>query len=425
MTISNPILTLIVILSVITASKYILYVLVSPFYALNKSKFLKKSTWLTRRQVQQLIKISVIIPAWNEEVGVVNTIKSVLSNEYDNLQVVVVDDGSSDNTFQEIERFARKREAEGVTPGKELRYFSKPNGGKGSALNYGIQHSDGDIIVTMDADTVFEKNALYSVAKFFVDERVDAAVGNVKVANSKSIIGIIQQIEYTVGFYFKRVHSVFNSEYIIGGAFGAFRRYIFEKYGYFDETNKTEDIELSTRLQTKGCRIVFIEDAVAYTEGPVTVKDLAKQRLRWKKGRLDTFIKHRELFFSSKNYHSKFLTHYLLPITLFYEIELILEPFLTVFGIYYLYTTHDFKALILWILFTGLVNTSAFVFGSSKNNRIAYVFLPIYFLLSYVLTVIEIYAMYMSVKLLLSKKDVTWQKWNRKGVGTISGVISQ
>jgi cellulose synthase/poly-beta-1,6-N-acetylglucosamine synthase-like glycosyltransferase len=419
---SNPILILIIGLSIITASKYILYVLTSPFYSLNKAKFLSKSKRFTREEIQKAIKISVIIPAWNEEIGVVETIKSVLLNQYNNLQVVAVDDGSSDNTFCAIDEFNKTQASSYLTAGKSLLYFSKPNGGKGSALNYGIQHSDGDIIITMDADTVFEKDALFSVAKFFIDERVDAAVGNVKVANSKSIIGIIQQIEYTIGFYFKRVHSVFNSEYIIGGAFGAFRRDIFERYGYFDENNKTEDIELSTRLQTMGCRIVFIEDAVAYTEGPVTFKDLAKQRLRWKKGRLDTFIKHRELFFSRKKYHSKFLTHYLLPITLFYEIELVIEPFLTIFGIYYLYTTHDFSALIIWILFTGVINTLAFVFGSSKNNRIAYVFLPIYFLLSYVLTIIEIYAMYMSIKLLISKKDVTWQKWSRKGIGTIAGI---
>jgi cellulose synthase/poly-beta-1,6-N-acetylglucosamine synthase-like glycosyltransferase len=418
----NIILILILVLSIITASKYIFYVVTSPFYHRNKSKYLKKSTKFTPEQIQNIIKISVIIPAWNEEVGVVSTIKSVLTNEYKNLEVVVVDDGSTDNTFKEVDNFYKVEGKKFLTDKKSLLYFSKPNGGKGSALNYGIRRSGGDIIVTMDADTVFEKDALYRVAQFFIDERIDAAVGNVKVANSRSLIGIIQQIEYTVGFYFKRVHSIFNSEYIIGGAFGIFRRDIFDKYGYFDESNKTEDIELSTRLQTKGCKIVFIEDAIAYTEGPVTIKDLAKQRLRWKKGRLDTFIKHRGLFFSRKKYHSKFLTHYLLPITLFYEIELIIEPLLTAFGIYYLYKTHDFRALILWVIFTGLVNASAFVFSSSKNSRTSIAFLPLYFLLSYVLTFIEIYAMYMSIKLLISKKDVKWQKWDRKGVGTISGV---
>jgi len=420
---TNIILWLIVILSLITASKYIFYVITSPFYFLNRSKYLKNAQNLKVSDIEKVIKISVVIPAWNEEVGVVDTIKSVLESKFSNLEVIVVDDGSSDSTYKVIEHFAKFELSRYLQKGKSLLYFSKENGGKASALNYGIRKSSGDIVVTIDADTVFLEDALQKVARFFVDERVDAAVGNVKVANSRSLIGIIQQIEYTIGFYFKRVHSIFNSEYIIGGAFGVFRREVFEKYGYLDETNKTEDIELSTRLQSKGCTIVFIEDAIAYTEGPSTIKDLARQRLRWKKGRLDTFIKHKGLFFSRKKYHSKFLTHYLLPITLFYEIELLIEPFLTIFGIYYIYQTHDFRALIIWIIFTGLINTSAFLFGSGKNSKVAFAFLPLYFLLSYVLTFIEVYAMYSSLKLLLFKKDITWQRWNRKGVGAVSGAL--
>ncbi len=203
---------------------------------------------------------------------------------------------------------------------------------------------------------------------------------------------------------------------IIGGAFGAFRKEVFEKYGYFDEVNMTEDIELSTRLQVNGCTIAFIEDAIAYTEGPATIGGLAKQRLRWKKGRLDTFIKHRELFFSKNNKHSKFLTHFLLPITLFYEVELIIEPFLTIFGVFYIYQTHEYKAFLIWVLFTGIINTIAFLFGSKKNSKAAFAFVPLYFLLSYVLTFIEVYAMYTSIKLILTKKDTKWQRWDRKGV---------
>lgn len=419
MTNFNVLLSLMLVLSVITASKYLFYLFSSPFYFLNRSKYLKKSQGLSQADLEKRIKISVIIPAWNEEVGVVSTIKSVLAGDYQNLEVVVVDDGSTDKTSLMIEEFSRNELSLFLTNGKSFRHFKKVNGGKGSALNFGITHSSGDLVVTMDADTIFERDALSTVARFFVDERVDAAVGNVKVANSRSILGIIQQIEYTVGFYFKRVHSIFNSEYIIGGAFGVFRRDVFEKHGYFDEKNKTEDIELSTRLQTRGCTIVFIEDAIAYTEGPMSVSDLAKQRLRWKKGRLDTFIKHRGLFFSREKHHSKFLTHYLLPITLFYEIELLIEPFLTLFGIYYLYRTHDFRSLVVWILFTGAINAFAFLFGSKKNSKVAFGLLPLYFLLSYVLTAIEVYAMYMSLKLLLFKEDVIWQKWNRRGVGAV------
>lgn len=410
------VLTLILILSGITACKYLVYLFTSPFYGANKIKLLHSSGGLSKQQIEKRIKISVIVPAWNEEVGIIQAVKSLLSSDYNNLEVIVVDDGSTDNTYKLIKHFKRTEAQDYEENGKKLICFSKVNGGKGSALNFGIEKSSGNVIVTMDADTIFDRDALFTVAKFFINPKLDAAVGNVKIANSRSILGIIQQIEYTVGFYFKRTHSIFNSEYIIGGAFGAFRRETFEKHGLFDEINKTEDIELSTRLQANGCTICFIEDAIAFTEGPSTIEGLAKQRLRWKKGRLDTFIKYKELFFSKKENHSKFLTHFLLPITLFYEIELIIEPFLMVFGGFYLYKTHNLTGFLFWIVFTGFINTIAFLFGSKKNSKVAFAFIPIYFLLSYVLTFIEVYAMYSSIKLLLYKKDITWQTWNRKGI---------
>lgn len=412
-------ITMILVLSVITASKYLLYIFSSPLYRLSKKKLLKDSKNMTDEEIQNATKISVVVPAWNEEVGIIQAITSLLTSHYDNLEVIVVNDGSTDSTHEVVQQFI-KEGIDGLTnKKKKFKYFLKENGGKGSALNYGIKKASGDVIVTMDADTVFEKDALITVARYFQNKDIDAAVGNVKVANSKNIIGIIQQIEYTVGFYFKRTHSFFNSEYIIGGAFGVFRRETFEENGFFNVDIKTEDIELSTRLQNNGCKIIYIEDAIAYTEGPVTFSGLLKQRLRWKKGRLDTFILHKNLFFSKDSKHNKFLTHYLLPITLFYEIELLLEPFITIFGVYYLYATHDFRALVLWMLFTTSINVITFIFGSRKNSKLAFLFIPFYFLLSYILTVIEIYAMYESVRLIIVKKDVVWQKWDRKGISTV------
>ncbi|EKD95387.1 MAG: glycosyl transferase family 2 [uncultured bacterium] len=186
-----------------------------------------------------------------------------------------------------------------------------------------------------------------------------------------------------------------------------------------DERIKTEDIEYSTRLQAKGCKIFFLEDAIAYTEGPVTVKDLMKQRLRWKKGRLDTFIKHKYLFLSSKKEHNKFLTYYLLPITLFYEIELLFEPIFTLYGIYYLIDTGNLKPMFIWIIFTGFIYAFTFLFGSKKNSKKAFVFTPTYFFLSYVLTFVEVYAMYKSLRMLSKKQDVVWQTWQRRGLNNV------
>jgi len=414
----NLILDIILVLAAITASKYTLYLITSAFYYSRNNKYLSESKNATEEDIEKMLKVSVIVPAWNESVGILDCVRSLIGTSYNNLEIVVVNDGSTDNTDLVIKDFV-ENEFSKLNTIKTFKYLKKSNGGKGSALNEGIKNSQGNLIVTMDADTIFDEDAILNAAKHFYKTDLDAAVGNVKIANSKSLLGIIQQIEYTVGFYFKRTHSVFNSEYIIGGAFGVFRRDVFDKYGYFDEKIKTEDIELSTRLQSKGCNIFFLEDSIAYTEGPVTVKDLMKQRLRWKKGRLDTFIKHKDLFFSSKKEHHKFLTYYLLPITFFYEIELLFEPLFTLFGVYYVITTGNYRPILLWIIFTGFIYIFTFLFGSKKNSKIAFVFLPSYFILSYLLTFVEVYAMYSSLKLLFKRQDVVWQTWQRRGLKNI------
>ena len=407
---------LLLVIFIITMSRNIIYIFFGPFYSFSKARLNSKNNKYTREEIEKLIKISVIVPAWNEEVGVINTIKSLLSSDYNNLEILLIDDGSTDNTRSVVSNFIKNKVNNHIDTDKTIKLYSKENGGKGSAINFGIKKSSGNLIVTMDADSVFEKHALFNAARYFTDKNIDAAVGNVKVGNPNTFLGLIQQLEYMVGFYFKRTHAIFNSEYIISGAFGLFRRDVFDKYGYFHEINKTEDIEFSTRLQSKGCKIAFIEDAIAFTEAPSSLVSLMKQRLRWKKGRLDAFYIHRNLFFSRDKKHSKFLTHYLLPITIIYELELIIEPVVIILGIIYLVSTQNFFGLILWIIFTGLMHGMAFMFGVNRNSKKAFLVLPIYFLLSYVIIFIEIYAMYASIKLFLQKKDIKWQTWDRKGI---------
>ena len=221
---------ILLILAAITASKYTLYLITSLFYMYSRRKYLRKAISVSKRDIEEMFKISVIVPAWNEAVGILDCVHSLYKASYSNLEIVVVNDGSKDNTDTVIKDFI-KQELPKLKSTKTFKYVSKSNGGKGSALNAGIKKSSGDLIVTMDADTIFEEDALYNAAMYFYKTDLDAAVGNVKIANSKSLLGIIQQIEYTVGFYFKRSHSVLNSEYIIGGAFGVFRRNVFKKYG--------------------------------------------------------------------------------------------------------------------------------------------------------------------------------------------------
>ncbi len=409
----------ILVVSSISLLKQILYMFASPLQSLQAEKLTRLGNSLTKEKVQQYLKVSVIVPAYNEEVGIIPSIKSLLSNSYDNLEIVVVDDGSKDGTSTKVLLFEQNELPKINLNGKTFKFISKVNGGKGSALNTGIRASTGDIIITMDADTLFNKDAIYNITKYFLNPEVDAAVGNVKIATGKSILGILQQMEYTIGFYGKRTHAVFNSVYIIGGAFGAFRKKVFEKHGYFDEINKTEDIAMSTNLQKCGCKIVFAEDAIAYTEGPSDFKSLCKQRLRWKKGRFDVFAANSDMFFSTDKKHSKFLTFFLLPMSMFFEMALLLEPFLFVIVLADIIMNANWILLIGWLVFMTTMISTGYLFGSKENNYKALLLVPIFPFFSLVLTFAELFALIGSINLYLKRQDVVWQSWNRKGIGNV------
>lgn len=274
--------------------KYYLFLIISPLYTvkekIRRNKLEKSGKLSTYKPL-----VSIIIPAWNEEVGVVKSVKSILNNNYENVEIVVVNDGSSDDTDIVIRNFLKSLDN---NQRNKIKYFSKENGGKGTALNYGINQSVGEIVVTMDADSVFDSNAISNLVEYFADPKIDGVVGNVKVSNNKTLIGYIQQLEYLFGFYYKRTHAVLNAEYIFGGACAAFRRKnTFDKYGLFDTQNKTEDIEMSMRLKFNGVTSTYAENVICYTEGASEIFGLLNQRLRWKKGRFDTFIKYRRMFF--------------------------------------------------------------------------------------------------------------------------------
>lgn len=132
--------------------------------------------------------------------------------------------------------------------GPAITYLRVPNGGKGQALNHGLAHANGEIVMTIDADSVMDAEAIGNIVRRFSDGSVGAVAGNVIVGNASSIVGIIQQLEYLYGFFFKRADSFFGSVYIVGGAAAAYRRDVLEEVGDFDPDIITEDIEMSTRI---------------------------------------------------------------------------------------------------------------------------------------------------------------------------------
>ena len=237
--------------------------------------------------------VSVIVPAFNEEKVIVKTINSLLASDYHNLEIIIVDDGSPDNTSAVVEtNFANEQ---------RVRLFRKTNAGKGEALNYGFAHSSGEIVIGLDADTIFERNTISELIKPFADEKVGAAAGNAKVGNRINMITKWQALEYITSQNLdRRAFAALNAIMVVPGAVGAWRRSAIEAAGGFLSNTLAEDQDLTIKVRMLGYKIAFAERAVAWTEAPDTFRGLIKQRFRWSFGTLQCVWKHRRALLNSR-----------------------------------------------------------------------------------------------------------------------------
>lgn len=265
---------------------------VACFYLI--SLFVDRKTKIPQFPDKDPPKVSIIIPAWNEEKGIVQTISSALEIDYprDKFEIIVVDDGSTDNTYKIASELKSKN----------VRVFRlSKNGGKGAAMNYAISKSSGEIIVTMDADnTRVSPDALKKMVAYFDSPKIMCVSPAMAIYKPKGILPRVQQIEYLLGVFLRKAFGTVNAIHITPGAFSAYRKVFFEKYGGFDEHNLTEDMEMALRVQYHQYFIVNNPNAVVYTICPNKFVNLMKQRRRWYTGLLKNFWKYRALF--SKKY---------------------------------------------------------------------------------------------------------------------------
>lgn len=416
----GPLRAVILVFATVLLTKYLFYMIVSPWHDV-------WSAWSKRRWKQERPTynplVSVLVPAWNEEVGICATMKSLLHGTYDHLEVVVVNDGSEDESDRVIRAFKEEYEnlPEAVRGRRRIVYEYKENGGKGHALNTAISLASGEILISIDADCIVTDTAIENFVEHFRNPKVMAAVGNVRIGNTKTMLGLIQYLEFLFSFYFKKADSLMNTIYIIGGAAGAFRREIFDNLGPYNTKNITEDIELSIRIQEAGMRIVYVDDAVVYTEGATQLSGLVKQRLRWKRGRFETFRDYAHMFFSLRPEHNKVLTFLLLPLALFAEVQLLLEFWFLSYLYVAAFLSTDYSSFISGIIVVSSMFFVQMLFDEKKTRTFSFLFLaPIAWLLFYVMTYVETRALVQSVWGFLRKKEVVWQRWQRVGVGSVS-----
>jgi len=241
----------------------------------------------------KLAPVSIIVPAYNEEVTAIKTIQSLLKIDYKHFEIIFVDDGSKDKTYELV------NEAYGNHP--QVKVFTKPNGGKASALNFGISHSNHDFVVCIDADTQLKDDAVYHLMTYFTDKEIGAVAGTVKVGNENNMVTRWQSIEYiTAQNMDRRAFDLLNSITVVPGAIGAFRKSAITKAGGFTYDTLAEDCDLTMRILKQGYIIKNCAEAIAYTEAPETLSGLMKQRFRWSFGVIQSFWKNRSALFNPK-----------------------------------------------------------------------------------------------------------------------------
>ncbi|MFJ2116772.1 bifunctional polysaccharide deacetylase/glycosyltransferase family 2 protein, partial [Streptomyces sp. NPDC087850] len=227
--------------------------------------------------------VSVIVPAYNEKECIANTVNSLVASTHP-IEIVVVDDGSTDGTAEIVEAMGLPN----------VRVIRQENAGKSAALNNGVRQASYDIVVMMDGDTVFEPDTVRLLVQPFGDPGIGAVAGNAKVGNRDTMIGAWQHIEYVMGFNLdRRMYDLLRCMPTIPGAIGAFRRAAVLDVGGMSEDTLAEDTDITIALHRAGWRVVYAEHARAWTEAPASVGQLWRQRYRWSYGTMQALWKHR------------------------------------------------------------------------------------------------------------------------------------
>jgi cellulose synthase/poly-beta-1,6-N-acetylglucosamine synthase-like glycosyltransferase/spore germination protein YaaH/peptidoglycan/xylan/chitin deacetylase (PgdA/CDA1 family) len=237
--------------------------------------------------------VTVLIPAYNEESVIVQTVESVVLSDLDDIRVIVVDDGSSDRTLELLESNFDKN--------KNVQIIHQVNRGKAAALNNALSHAKTEFVVTIDADTEIEPDAIRKLLRHFSDPKVGAVAGNVKVGNRSRWLTRWQALEYITSQNMeKRAFDLLNCITVVPGALGAWRREAIEAVGGITADTVAEDADLTIAIRRLGWRVTYDEEAIAWTEAPETPGQLIRQRFRWTFGTLQSFWKHSDTLFRPK-----------------------------------------------------------------------------------------------------------------------------
>jgi peptidoglycan-N-acetylglucosamine deacetylase len=267
--------------------------------------FARRKTWEKDFQPN----ISVLLPAHNEERVIAETIESLLASDYKGkMEIIVINDGSTDRTEEVVKKMQKRY--------KNIRLFRTEHVGKARALNFGAKKAKYDYLLFLDADSIVEKETIKEIVKPLQHERIAASSGQVRVKMTKNPLTWFQDFEYILSSGWRYLCSLIDAVSVLPGFF-AIKKKVFLEIGGFSAETLTEDFDITLSLKKKGYEAAVNPKAVMYTTPPLTLKQLARQRIRWGRGNIQVLKKHRDMLFSSRH---KLLGYYILPTHLFWYI---------------------------------------------------------------------------------------------------------
>lgn len=400
----------------ITWFRFIIYIISPIAYASPKSKWWDKNIHKDNSPL-----VSIIIPAWNETVGIYRTLESIAYQTYSNIEIIVVNDGSTDDTLSEIIRFSntyKKYRNENI---KKFTIINKDNSGKSAAINNGFLIAKGEYIITMDADSYLEETAIGNMIYSMIASNADAATGSIRIGNYKNIFGLVQWLEYTASFHIKKLHSLENNILVMGGAFVCYKSSTVDKIGLMNTGTITEDLDYTFRIIENGMKIIHVDNAVFITEAPYTFMQLLNQRIRWKYGFLQCLWRHKysiyKIWINGKLGLLKEICN-----IFFILLEQILTPFLfgiTLFTVLNTQSNLTFVLANISILYLPTILLIIPIIHSELKYKYNYFYITLGLILSpllFIITgIIEQLALIISMYRILFKHKIRWEYKVRMG----------
>ncbi len=242
--------------------------------------------------------VSVVVPAYNEAKSIRKCLESLASLDYPCYEVIVVDDGSSDDTAAVVQRFIDERRLSDRF--RLVRH--KNNRGKAAAVNTGIRSARYGLVAVLDADSHISRGALRWIVPHFRDSRVGAVSSAIHVRNPVNLLSRLQWWEYLVTNFYRALMAVLDVLYVTPGVLSVYRKSVLEEVGMFDEREISEDLEIALRIKAHRYRILFEPNSVTFTEVPTSFRDYWRQRMRWSRGFIRNFVKYWRTFGFSREY---------------------------------------------------------------------------------------------------------------------------